>query len=318
MSIKPGLQYDHSITSAGGRPTMNLSGGFDSSHEKATHALVFMLCGISSKWKQTIGYEFTANSFCSQQIVQTIIAIIQKAHNIGLKVKVIISDMGAQNRSWWKNMNIIIVNKYSKMNNYIPHPCNNKEKLFVMPDSVHVFKNVVCSLTAGNKFYLDETLVRKHNLSHNEISIVPIRETTPNVAAAILYHIANKRIADVHKTTAWFLKTIYKWFKIMTSRYQKLALSYYNEDVYKDTITFLKDFMDIIQGITVGDTKWKPFQSGLLLCTQTALDLQIEYLEKEKFHFLLLGRFTQDALENLFSVIRVRKSVPDAREFKQT
>jgi len=354
MSIKPGLQYDHSITSTViGRPTMNLSGGFDSSQEKATHALVFMLCGISSKWKQTIGYEFTANSFCSQQIVQTIIAIIKKANDIQLKIKVIISDMG-QNRSWWKNMNIV-VNKYSKMNNYIPHPCNNEEKVFIMPDSVHVFKNVACSLTAKNKFYLNEMLVRKYNLPHNEISIVPIREVynldkndtlklcprltenainpshfgkmnvalslrvlNDNVAAAILYHIGNKRIADVHKTTAWFLKTIYKWFKIMTSRYQKLALSYYNEDVYKDTITFLKDFMDIVQGITVGDGKWKPFQSGLLLCTQTALDLQIEYLEKEKFHFLLLGRFTQDALENLFSVIRARKSIPDAREFKQT
>jgi len=49
----------------------------------------------------------------------------------------------------------------------------------------------------------------------------------------------------------------------------------------------VKDFMDIVQGITVGDGKWKPFQSGLLLCTQTALDLQIEYLEKEKFYFLI-------------------------------
>lgn len=76
--------------------------------------------------------------------------------------------------------------------------------------------------------------------------------------------------------------------------------------------------MDIVQGIVIGDGKWKPFQSGLILCTQTALDLQIEYLEKQKFQFLLLGRFTQDALENLFSVIRARKSVPDAREFKQT
>lgn len=54
------------------------------------------------------------------------------------------------------------------------------------------------------------------------------------------------------------------------------------------------------------------------LCTQTALDLQKEYLEKENFKFLLLGRFTQDALENLFSTIRGRTSVPDAREFKHT
>jgi len=175
MSIKSGLQYNHSIASVVGRFTMNLSSGFDSSQEKATHALVFKLCGISSKWKQTIGYEFTANSFCSQQIVQTIIAIIKKANDIQLKIKVIISDMGPQNRSWWKNMNIVI-NKYSKMNNYILHPCTNEEKVFIMPDSVHIFKNVACSLIAENKFYLNETLVRKYNLPHNEISIVPIRE----------------------------------------------------------------------------------------------------------------------------------------------
>ncbi|XP_011883597.1 PREDICTED: uncharacterized protein LOC105570767 isoform X2 [Vollenhovia emeryi] len=354
MSIKPGLQYDHSIASVVGRPTIKLSGGFDSSQQQATHALVFMLCGISSKWKQTIAYEFTANSFCSQEIVQIITAIIQKANDIGIKIKAVISDMGPQNRSWWRIMNIT-VGKHSKINNYTTHPCSNEEKLFIMPDSVHVYKNVACSLTAGNKFYLDDTLVRLYNLPHNEISMKPIREVhnlekndslklcphlkenainpshfdkmnvslsiallNNNVAAAISYHIGNGRIENIHKTTAWFLTIMYKWFKIMTSRYIKLALSHIDENVYKDNIIFLKDFIKIIKGITVGDGKWKPFQSGLILCTQTALDLQAEYLEKENFKFLLLGRFTQDALENLFSIIRGRKSVPDAREFKYT
>lgn len=120
------------------------------------------------------------------------------------------------------------------------------------------------------------------------------------VAAAISYHIANGRIAHVHQTTAWFLTIMYKWFKLMTGRYHKLALSHYNETNYKDTITFLTDFIEIVKGITVGKSTWKPFQSGLILCTEIVLDLQVEYLEKQKFRFLLLGRFTQDALENLF------------------
>ncbi|XP_011883962.1 PREDICTED: uncharacterized protein LOC105571100 [Vollenhovia emeryi] len=98
----------------------------------------------------------------------------------------------------------------------------------------------------------------------------------------------------------------------------KLAVSYSRIDVYKENINFLRDFMEIVRGITVGNGAWKPFQSGLLLCTQTALDVQAEYLEKHNFQFLLLGRCTQDALENLFSQIRSRKSVPDARKFKQT
>lgn len=111
---------------------------------------------------------------------------------------------------------------------------------------------------------------------------------------------------------------MYKWFKLLTSRYHKLALYHYDTDLYKENISFLKDFIEIIEGITVGDGKWKPYQSGLLLCTQTVLDLQVEYLEKFNFKYLLLGRFTQDALENLFSLIRARKSVPDVREFKTT
>lgn len=73
------------------------------------------------------------------------------------------------------------------------------------------------------------------NPSHfDKINVLSVQILNNNVAAAILYHIANERIADIHKTIAWFLKIIYKWFKIMTSRYQKLALSYYNKGIYKD------------------------------------------------------------------------------------
>ena len=66
MTIKLGLQYNNSIMSVVGRPTMKLGGGLDSSDKIATHNLVFMLCGISTKWKQTVAYEFTETSFCSE------------------------------------------------------------------------------------------------------------------------------------------------------------------------------------------------------------------------------------------------------------
>ncbi|XP_011864081.1 PREDICTED: uncharacterized protein LOC105559988 [Vollenhovia emeryi] len=108
MAIKPGLQYDNSIMSVVGRPTMKLGGGLDSSDKIATHSLVFMLCGISTKWKQTVAYEFTGRSFCSEEMYNKIISIIKKTHIIGIIIKVIISDMGPQNRSWWNRMNITV------------------------------------------------------------------------------------------------------------------------------------------------------------------------------------------------------------------
>lgn len=94
-----------------------------------------------------------------------------------------------------------------------------------------------------------------------------------NIAAAILYHIEKKNIDHVYKTTAWFLSTMHKWFGLMTARYNKLALSHLNENIYAENITFLKEFIEIIRGLKIGNGAWKPFQSGLILCTQTALDI---------------------------------------------
>lgn len=83
----------------------------------ATHALVFMLAGVSSRWKQTIGY-FMTGKFLSTQYSQNphcfphsapaflgnstkgsvykniVLDIVQRSANIGLDVVNITSDMG--------------------------------------------------------------------------------------------------------------------------------------------------------------------------------------------------------------------------------
>ncbi|KAG8174688.1 hypothetical protein JTE90_024391 [Oedothorax gibbosus] len=64
-----------------------------------------------------------------------------------------------------------------------------------------------------------------------------------------------------------------------------------------------------------GQERWKPFQTGAILSTTSVLDMEKYYLE-EKFKFLLISRFSQDSLENLFSVVRFRQSVLTALEFK--
>jgi hypothetical protein len=49
MAIKEGLQYYNSLSSVIGRPTMKLAGDKDSSQEYASHALVFLLTGDSTR-----------------------------------------------------------------------------------------------------------------------------------------------------------------------------------------------------------------------------------------------------------------------------
>jgi hypothetical protein len=111
-------------------------------------------------------------------------------------------------------------------------------------------------------------------------------------------------------TTLTFLKIMQNWFKVMTARHYKFGLSHHNDDEWQDTVAFLNSFMDTTRKLNVG--AWKPFQTGLMLATQTALDFQQEYLENYNFKYVLLGRLTQEALENLFSVVRRRRDFKGA------
>ncbi|XP_075723787.1 uncharacterized protein LOC142765867 [Rhipicephalus microplus] len=54
MQITPGLVYDHSCCNVMGAPTLPLADGSLPDDCLATHGLVFMLGGFSSRWKQTI------------------------------------------------------------------------------------------------------------------------------------------------------------------------------------------------------------------------------------------------------------------------
>ncbi|KAH7977604.1 hypothetical protein HPB49_002951 [Dermacentor silvarum] len=58
------------------------------------------------------------------------------------------------------------------------------------------------------------------------------------------------------------------------------------------------------------------FTPGLLEDIMQSLALKALFLEKYNFKFLLLSRFGQDALENLFSTLRCKNPVPRVLEFK--
>lgn len=53
-----------------------------------------------------------------------------------------------------------------------------------------------------------------------------------------------------------------------------------------------------------------------MLSTKSILDLQQNLIERHSFSFILTSRFTQDCLENLFSVVRQGNPLPTPLEFK--
>lgn len=77
---------------------------------------------------------------------------------------------------------------------------------------------------------------------------------------------------ELHKpyyiTRAWFINIVDKWFTLMTSRHPVLALSKLKPEMYENSITFLKGFIDIMMDIEIGSKRtWKSSQKGSILAT---------------------------------------------------
>lgn len=106
----------------------------------------------------------------------------------------------------------------------------------------------------------------------------------------------------------------------MTSRTTALALSDMSADKSAEAKQFLIGFRELFMHLVIhtqGCTAtWKPVQCGVVISTTAALQLREYYICAKGFKYVLLSRFTQAALENLFSVIRFKSPVPRAREFK--
>lgn len=144
-----------------------------------------------------------------------------------------------------------------------------------------------------------------------------------SVSAALRLLVEQKKIDEKALTTAWFLDQVFKWFSLMTSRTPTLALSDLCPQKGKETEAFLEDFIELFRELQIFDhsrpnASWKPVQAGMIITTTTALNLRQLYIRSKGLKFLMVSRFSQDALENLFSTIRVKNPVPRAREFKYT
>ncbi|XP_075746940.1 uncharacterized protein LOC142804173 isoform X1 [Rhipicephalus microplus] len=80
--LTPGLDYDCTTSSGIGHSTL-ASSDPSASAGLATHALVFMLGGVMSRWKQAVAYHFSADFFDAKQVLAI---LIRKSEATGLSV----------------------------------------------------------------------------------------------------------------------------------------------------------------------------------------------------------------------------------------
>lgn len=117
-------------------------------------------------------------------------------------------------------------------------------------------------------------------------------------------------------TTAWFLDQVNRWFDLMSSRSPTMALSLLDATKHADAVDFLNTFKHMIETAQIGGGSFKPVQAGIIMSTTSMLQIQHRLLNEEGYRFILTSRFTQDSLENFFSTVRQRNSIPTPCEFK--
>ena len=100
----------------------------------ANHAGVFIMSGITERWKQPIGYCLSAGPVSGKKLKTLVLDCIEKVEETGLRVVVFICDKGTNNRQMLTELNVKPDQPY-----FITR---DGEKVFVLYDPCHLVKNI--------------------------------------------------------------------------------------------------------------------------------------------------------------------------------
>ncbi|XP_034245507.1 uncharacterized protein LOC117647718 [Thrips palmi] len=136
----------------------------------ANKALIFLLAGISVRWKLSVHIEFTSkkddetpSDGTGEAYANIFNRILTRTEEIGFHVCNITLDMGADNMSFWKYFGIT-GGRFQILKSSIPHPIRLGGKVFFCPDAVHVMKSMKSMFEGNGTIILPADIVEKENL----------------------------------------------------------------------------------------------------------------------------------------------------------
>ncbi|XP_034253768.1 uncharacterized protein LOC117652783 [Thrips palmi] len=344
MATKARLDFDIGTKSYLGRSTLP---GLENP-DLACKGEIWMFGGIRQKWKQIVAWHLTPNQECAKVKKNVILDLLKKADEAGLNVVSIVCDVG--NRSLLAELGFCTTK--SEMRYCIPNPVKPTVPLYLVPDAVHVFKSLKEMIVSNEVITLPDYIVEEFDLPSNEVCLshieyleeyqrgedlkfVPKLKVTDihtphyskmkvksayqvlhhNTACGIEYLVQKKIVPESHRTTSWFVEVVDRWRQLMTSRTLSTALGKMNEEAYNKARAHLKLVIKIFKDMKV-EGGWKPVQTHLVMATESILEISEHLLEECGYDFLFVGRFLQDIVENLFSVIRMQRPTPGPVELK--
>lgn len=326
------------------------------SEQLASKAIVFMLVGIQSRWKQVVAYHHTGSSIGGKHLKDMIVALIRRAEGIGLKVYFCTSDSGSENQKFWKDLGV----NFTKGNVFndlsVPHPANDSRRMEIVPDPVHLFKNAVhgwinnvfltvpqwyveekhlksnivhrehlrmlVNYEKNNQLHMSYSLSESDVCFENNVSSVDKMKVCNATKYCNLTVSAALRVYAAETgnkdviTTACYIEDLSHWFSDINNRVQEHALDT-SDDTYQEKINNLKKITHLVYDLKVGESgKWKPWKSGIVMSTNAILRI-VERLSELGATKILTSRFSQDCLESLFSVARSKQRRPTSLEFRR-
>lgn len=337
MALKSALVYHNGLDLIEGFEDLGESGR---NIYVADHALVFMVRGLFSKWKQPLAYFVTSGPIKGDNLHKVAKACLAKLEGIGLSVRVLICDQGSNNRNF--------IETHEKVTIERPYFIHNGRKVFVVYDPPHLLKNVRNNLKKGNLLCGNEVISWQHitdfynfdkklsirmapKLTDKHIELPPFTSMRVNLAAQVFSHSVAAGINSLATmkylpsdacATAEFLETFDQLFNSFNSfsfasNSQKFRIPFHENSGHWP---FLQGCLRFMAKIKTENGKVLPCMRGWQISIN-ALGGLWEELNSCGFKYLLTNRLNQDCAESLFSVIRGRggfRDNPNPEQFRAT
>ena len=335
MSIKESVNYNKERDEVEGLEDFG-SGG--KSQYIANHATVFLVRGLIAKWKQPLGYFLSSGPIESNMLHSLMLECIDKAEQIGLKVKVVLGDQGSNNRK--------LFNKCCNVTESEPFFLHNGKKIFALHDPPHLLKNIRNNFKKSG-FVIDGTDISWHfveqfyefdkknfvrmawKLKKRHIVVPPFANLSVKLAAQVLSHSVAAGMSTLvqlgvlptcAKETAVFIERFDCLFNVFNSGRLKsssrMRHAMREKSSHHDFLLQTLAWLDTVQ---TPSSRSLPCLSGWKMAIRCLLDLFEDLHTNHGIDFLLTNRLNQDCVENLFSVIRGKgghRDNPTAEQFR--
>ena len=212
----------------------------------ATHALSFMVRGLSSKWKQPVGYFLSSGPVTGNMLQSLTRQCIGKLTKIYLSVNVLIWVKGSNNRQFMETFEKISIDK--------THITVDHHDIYIIYDPSHLLKNVrnnfvkhglivnkqsvewqyvtqFCEFNKANLIRMAPKLQDKH------ITLPPFSAMRVNFAAQVLSHSVAAGISTLSvlghldeeaKHTASFIEMFHQMFNAFKSNSLKSSQKFHH------------------------------------------------------------------------------------------